>query len=126
MNKPEFITAASEYFRKLGYRKYRNYWFLSSGEIVYCVFLQNSQWNTDDYYVEVGIALQQEAGTKPCLTDWYVRKQCSDEKNYYTNVSLDDVIKAMDFFKDIHDINELMQYMEKTPHISIGLQYELL
>lgn len=126
MNKTEFILAAKEYFKKLGYRKHRNYWFLACDEIVYCVFLQNSQWSKDDYYVEVGIALRKEVGERPCLTDWYVRKSCPDEREYYTNVSLDDEIRAMDFYKEIHSIDELKQYMEKTPHIALGLQDELL
>lgn len=121
MDKKDFIIAATEYFKKLGYKKYRNYWFLAREEIVYCVFMQNSQWSPDVYYVEVGIALQKEVGPKPCLTNWYVRKRCPDENN-----SLEDVINAMKFFGEIHDIAELMRYMEKTPHYPMGVQYSLL
>lgn len=65
-------------------------------------------------------------GEKPMLTHWYVPKQCPDENRRYTNVALSDVIKTMDFFEDIHDIAGLKHYMKRTPHIQLGIQYELL
>jgi hypothetical protein len=43
MTKEAFTAAAHEYFKKAGYRKHRNYWFLPCGDILYCVFMQNSQ-----------------------------------------------------------------------------------
>ena len=126
MEKAEFIASAKAYFKELGYKKYRNYWSLARGEIVYCVFMQNSQWSVEDYYVEVGIALREEAGEKPTLGHWYVRKRCEDENRNETNIALDAVIRTMDFFKEIHDIDELKRYVERTPHNRLGVQYDLL
>ena len=55
-----------------------------------------------------------------------MRKSCADENGNYTNVALSDVIRAMDFFKEIHDIDELKRYVERTPHNRLGVQYDLL
>ncbi len=125
MEKDKFIAAAAEYFKMAGYRKNRNYWFLSRAEIVCCVFMQNSQWSAEDYYVEAGIALKKDAGEKPSLTNWYVRKRCVDENDNDKNISLDDVVRAIGFFDEIRNEDELMRYMERTPHYRMGVQFGL-
>ena len=125
MTKEDFIISAREHFKTLGYRKFRNYWFAPCGDILYCVFMQNSQWSKKDYYVEVGIALPEEVGLKPTLTNWYVRKRCEDTNGYDRNVSLDDVIRSMSFFDEIHSTQELYLYMQKTPHTRIGVQFDI-
>lgn len=79
MIKRDFLVAVQEYLKPFGYKKNKNYWFLSNGELVYCVYIQSSQWDDNDYYVEVGIAIAQAAGAKPSVTRWYMRKRCKDE-----------------------------------------------
>ena len=96
MNKNDFLLAVHEYLKAFGYRKNKSYWFLSNGELVYCVYVQSSQWDANDYYVEVGIAIEEIVGPKPSVTRWYVRKRC-----------------------------DLTLYLERTPHTLVGLQYEL-
>ena len=39
MNKNDFLLAVHEYLKALGYRKNKSYWFLSNGELVYCVYV---------------------------------------------------------------------------------------
>ena len=64
MNKNDFLLAVHEYLKAFGYRKNKSYWFLSNGELVYCVYVQSSQWDANDYYVEVGIAIEEIVGPK--------------------------------------------------------------
>lgn len=78
MNKKDFLLVVHDYLKPLGYKKNKNYWFLSNGELVYCVNVQGSQWDTNGYYVNVGIAIEKDVGTKPSLIYWYVRKRCKE------------------------------------------------
>lgn len=125
MTKAEFLVAAGAYLKPLGYKKNRNYWFQANGEIVRCVYVQGSQWDSDDYYVEVGVALQAEAGERPSLTRWYVRSRCTSGKNGDANPDLSALISSMSFLKEISSVDELNRYMNAHRHIAIGLQYEL-
>ena len=125
MNKNDFLLAVHEYLKALGYRKNKRYWFLSNGELVYCVYVQSSQWDANDYYVEVGIAIEEIVGPKPSVTRWHVRKRCEDESQNDRNISLSVLKQAIDFFSDILTVNDLTLYLERTPHTLVGLQYEL-
>ena len=125
MNKNDFLLAVHEYLKAFGYRKNKSYWFLSNGELVYCVYVQSSQWDANDYYVEVGIAIEEIVGPKPSVTRWHVRKRCEDESQNDRNISLSVLKQAIDFFSDIHTVNDLTLYLERTPHTLVGLQYEL-
>ena len=111
MNKNDFLLAVHEYLKAFGYRKNKSYWFLSNGELVYCVYVQSSQWEI--------------VGPKPSVTRWYVRKRCEDESQNDRNISLSVLKQAIDFFSDIHTVNDLTLYLERTPHTLVGLQYEL-
>lgn len=99
--------------------------FLMASSSVYCVYVQSSQWDANDYYVEVGIAIEEIVGPKPSVTRWYVRKRCEDESQNDRNISLSVLKQAIDFFSDIHTVNDLTLYLERTPHTLVGLQYEL-
>ena len=125
VNKNDFLLAVHEYLKAFGYRKNKSYWFLSNGELVYCVYVQSSQWDANDYYVEVGIAIEEIVGPKPSVTRWHVRKRCEDESQNDRNISLSVLKQAIDFFSDIHTVNDLTLYLERTPHTLVGLQYEL-
>jgi len=125
MNKNDFLLAVHEYLKAFGYRKNKSYWFLSNGELVYCVYVQSSQWDANDYYVEVGIAIEEIVGPKPSVTRWHVRKRCEDESQNDRNISLSVLKQAIDFFSDILTVNDLTLYLERTPHTLVGLQYEL-
>jgi hypothetical protein len=89
------------------------------------IYVQSSQWDANDYYVEVGIAIEEIVGPKPSVTRWYVRKRCEDESQNDRNISLSVLKQAIDFFSDILTVNDLTLYLERTPHTLVGLQYEL-
>ena len=125
MNKKDFLLVEHDYLKPLGYKKNKNYWFLSNGELVYCVNVQGSQWDTNGYYVNVGIAIEKDVGTKPSLIYWYVRKRCKDEFRNELNVPLSALKRGISFFDDIHTVNDLTSYLECTPHILLGSQYAL-
>lgn len=110
----------------IGYRKNKSYWFLSKAELVYCVYVQSSQWDANDYYVEVGIAIEEIVGPKPSVTRWHVRKRCEDESQNDRNISLSVLKQAIDFFSDILTVNDLTLYLEHTPHTLVGLQYRVV
>lgn len=54
-----------------------------------------------------------------------MRKRCVDESDNDKNISLDDVVRTIRFFDEIRNEDELMRYMERTPHYRKGVQFGL-
>ncbi len=73
MTKQEFIDYMKPILKQRGYRKTRGYWHRENGELIDCIFVQGSQWDTNNYYVEVGWALPNPDRMKPTQTEWYAR-----------------------------------------------------
>ncbi len=73
MTKTEFIAELKPVLKEMGYRKTNHYWHRACGDLIACVFVQGSNWDTNDYYVEVGWALPDENRMKPTLLYWYCR-----------------------------------------------------
>lgn len=76
MNKTEFINEITQPLKNLGYRKKGFYWFRKTGKIILCINVQGSQWNTNNYYVEIGVALDSASRRNPTVLYWYARHRC--------------------------------------------------
>lgn len=70
--------------------------------------------------------MQKITGCRPTLKNLYVRKRCRKENNAEFNISLSALIKGMEFSERVNTEADLNQLIDKTPHTSIGAQYELL
>ena len=60
MVKQEFLAAIREPLKAEGYRKKGFYWYKTVNDLVFCLNLQGSQWDKDDYYFQVGAALHKD------------------------------------------------------------------
>ncbi len=71
MTKTEFIDHIKPLLKQLGFRKNGCYWHRDAGQIIQCIFVQGSQWDAENYYVEVGWA--HWGMKKPTLGHWLSR-----------------------------------------------------
>ena len=99
-----FLSEAKEVFCKLGFRKKRQYWYLSLGEWLFCISVQNSRshtrssrWNPDEYYVNFGMAKQET--TYPTEKRWFWWHRCNT-KSGEVNLPLTSVLEEYTRYKE--------------------------
>lgn len=54
MIKQEFIEEIRAPLKKYGFQKKGAYWFKKCNDIIFCINVQGSQWNKDNYYFAIG------------------------------------------------------------------------
>ena len=88
MVKQEFLAAIREPLKAEGYRKKGFYWYKTVNDLVFCLNLQGSQWDKDDYYFQVGVALHKDSSAFPTILHWLFRHRCTG-KNGELNMHFD-------------------------------------
>lgn len=77
MNKTEFMSKIAPLLKNDGFRKKASYWYMERNGVLFCIFVQGSQWDKEDYYVELGIANSAVKKLTPTITEWYCRHRCT-------------------------------------------------
>lgn len=77
MIKEEFLEAIRPELKKRGYRKNGMYWYRRCEGFTCCVNLQTSNWDSNNYYVNVGLSLEDAPDCRPTLLKWYCRHRCT-------------------------------------------------
>lgn len=57
VSKEKLIEASKAYFKKLGYKKKNNTWLKNLDDLISGYNIQTSQWDSNIYYINVGIVL---------------------------------------------------------------------
>ena len=126
MTKSECISALKLPLKNLGYRKKGGYWYREENDIVHCVCVLGSQWNSEDYYIEMGIAIPNKVGHAPSLGNWRVRKICSDSTGNNVNVDLEIFYSNLKKLCEIHSEKDLCKCINDICCVKIGEQYVLI
>ena len=101
MNKQDFLKQIKEPLKLRGFNKRNNYWYKKHNDIMICVNLQGSQWNRDDYYIELGLSYCDADASPPTVLQWLCRHRCQGiqgEKNIEPEVlfgELDNLLKTV-------------------------------
>ena len=121
MVKHTFISEISKPLKELGYRKCTNYWYRTANDLIFCINVQGSQWDKDDYYVEIGISFRDDSIRNPSLLRWYCRHRCcgiNGEKNMEPGEFLLYVSKMFDNIRSNDDVEELLIKQHATKIVS--------
>ena len=123
MNKQEFISAIASDLKTLGFKKNRNYWYQVISNNMFCVNVQGSQWDKNDYYVEIGLASLREERMFPPILDWDIRHRCTGIHGEH-NISPEDFMTELQSLcSDWEQVNSLSEFIVKTHAVKIGDQY---
>ncbi len=123
MNKQEFISAADSELKALGYRRNRNYWYKASLNFLICLNIQGSQWDKNDYYVEIGLSSLREEQKFPPILDWDIRHRCTGV-NGERNISPEDFMTELrNLCSQLNTVNSLTELIEKSNAVRIVNQY---
>ena len=95
MKKKEFMEQISPVLKQLNYRKRGSYWYKTVDSHICCINVQGSQWDTDDYYVQIGLCLLPSKYKHPTILQWYCRHRCVG-KNGEINISPQELLSSME------------------------------
>lgn len=84
-----------------------------------CINVQGSQWDKNDYYVEIGFSFYAEECKTPRLLQWYCRHRCkgaSGEKN----ISASDLLLAMkNTFEEVSVTEQITTFLQKHKAVKV-------
>lgn len=111
MNKSEFIDAIKPALKNDGYRKKGSYWYKHKEQIILCINVQGSQWDTNDYYVEIGIAMFEDVCYLfPTLMLWRIRHRCVGRSGEL-NIEPDELFREIKKHHTVCEKSDLPQYL---------------
>lgn len=108
LSKKEVMAELSIWLRARGYRKKGAYWFKDQPQFTFCVNVLGSQWDTNDYYIEMGFAAP-DSGKYPTCLHWSVRSRCFDEQLEQVDISLKTIERWIRIFEQIQTKEQLEQ-----------------
>lgn len=125
MNKKDFVVEVAIELKKLGYRKNGFYWYKPMEEYILYVNVQGSQWDKDDYYVELGVARSDSACKNPTILHWIIRHRCngaSGELNIMPSEFLTELDK---FCQSLKNSSSVTEFLKQNHAVKVGNQYFL-
>ena len=124
LSKAEMIRTLATALKSKGFRKKRAYWYKNIGEYLMCVNVQGSQWDSNDYYVNIGMA-EYNAKNEPVLLEWLWSHRCrgiNGERNISLEEALANVEKYMnDYLMD----SDISAFLRRNSATIVGRQYWL-
>lgn len=96
-NKSDIIESLKPILKEKGFKKIRNYWYKTYNDMTFYLNIQGSCYDSNDYYVNLGIVLSSIQEKIPPIYEWDVcRRIFVDEKQL--NISIDDILLILDYF----------------------------
>lgn len=97
MFKSDIIESLKPILKEKGFKKIRNYWYKTYNDMTFYLNIQGSCYDSNDYYVNIGIVLSSIQEKIPPIYEWDVcRRIFVDEKQL--NISIDDILLILDYF----------------------------
>lgn len=111
MNKLEFINAVKPVLKQDNYIKKGSYWYKHKEQIILCVNVQGSQWDVNDYYVEIGIAFCGDNCSQcPTLLNWEIRHRCTGNLGE-RNIEPNELFREIKDHHNICKLSDIPQYL---------------
>lgn len=123
MNKQEFISSIKAPLKTLGYRKNANYWYKECKDCIFCVNVQGSQWDVDDYYVEIGLAYPDPCRKYPTILQWYCRHRCKGEGGEVNILPSEFISCLADLQNSILSAEQIPAFLYKRNAIKVVNQF---
>ena len=123
MKKQGFISVIASDLKSLGFKRNRNYWYQAISNDRICVNVQGSQWDKNDYYVEIGLTSLREERKFPPILDWDIRHRCTGIQGE-RNISPEDFMTELQsLYSKVKQVNSLSEFIEKNNAVRIVNQY---
>lgn len=124
MDKEQFLEEAKCDLKRLGFRKNRNYWYLEKNNLIFCVYVQGSQWDKNDYYVEMGIACSNAShGKNPTILNWFCRHRCTGTRGDKNICPSEMLSYVQEMIECVSGHQDLQSYMASKKAVKVVNQY---
>lgn len=111
MIKSEFLAIIKPELKKLGYRKNGMYWYKRCDGFTCCINLQTSNWDSDNYYINVGLSLDDSPGCRATQLNWYCRHRVQG-KDGDRNILPGELLSHLaQTFDKIHSRSEIRSFL---------------
>ena len=123
LNKEKFLSDTAVILKQRNYKKRTNSWYLTVRDIIFCVNVQGSCWDKNDYYVNIGV--KEHAGDMPYPTElhWTWDHRCFDKNGNQVNISIEALIDCMDkYFNDYISMGK-DAFFDKYNAVKVGPQF---
>ena len=125
MIKKEFILGLTKRLLAYKYIRKGNYWYCIENDIIRCINIQVSQWDQNDYFVEIGIA-NNNNNQMPKLLQWIFRYHCIGV-NGQMCPSVDEVIVMIEqVLSPLHCMNDVLQQLNELETVKVGNQFHIV
>ena len=122
MIKDEFLSAIKPELKKRGYRKNGMYWYKRCDGFTCCINLQTSNWDSDNYYVNVGLSLDDSSTCRPTQLKWYCRHRCTG-RSHSENLLPEELFDHLDqTFEQIHSRDEIRDFLIRNHAVEMPSQ----
>lgn len=123
MKKSEFVTTIGAEFKREGFRKKGTYWYREKSDYLECVWVHGSQWEKDDYYVEIGFADKLLGQQNPSYLQWIAAHRCKGTSGEL-NICPQEVLKEFTiYFLNFSSKAEVIHFVNKHSLASIAGQH---
>lgn len=130
MLKTEIITSLKPILREKNFKKIRNYWYKEQNGMTSYLNIQGSVYDTNDFYVNLGIVFSLIDKKVPPTYDWDIfRRAFVDNKEL--NLEIEDILLILDAFLKLFPTIENAQTFaqnqkSKYEYIVISEHYRLI
>jgi len=117
IEKNQLIELCKNHFKDMGYKKKNNSWFKYSKDFISCFNIQTSQWNSKEYYINVGIVIVGiDDKPKTALGTWHFHDRI-DNRNKSIKALLFDIDSWLEKHSDMDYLRTLakMDYDNRLP-----------
>ena len=123
MDKTAFISEITPVLRGMNYRKNRNYWYRFRDGYTECINVEGSQWDKNNYFIEIGFALPDPQKKFPTLLEWYARHMVIGKGGQY-NILPEELYREMEeIFGAATSVGDFPEIFAKYHGKRVGLLY---
>ena len=124
MNKNEFIEAIKPYLKEKQYKKRGLYWYKRMEGLILCINVEGSQWDKNDYYVNIGIAMFDSADCCPfpTLLHWRIVHRCFGKAGQL-HIEPQELYTEIQKHLSIQDASELPKYLDERMAVQVVNQF---
>lgn len=121
MDKQSFISIIKPILKEIGYRNSGSYWYKVIDSHICCVNVQGSQWDKDDYYLNVGFAFTTHKN--PTILQWYCRHRCIGISGEL-NLLPEELLKNMeDIFGAVSKTTQIPNFLIDRNAVKVASQF---
>lgn len=120
MDKLTFISQIKPILKQKNYRKNGNYWYKTVNDYICCINVQGSQWDKDDYYVQIGFSISADKHANPSIMQWYCSHRCKGASGE-VNILPQELLAVMeDVFNQVTSASQIPTFLKNRNATRVG------